>query len=193
MAAQYPVSAAMKRILLVSLPVLACLASAGCNRPSVPLPSNAETAAQSTPTRAAAVQFVPANAPVAWTAVSTCNFEQIDGQAYSGKPIGVKKGAEFLMTGFLFSAPSKSVPQAIRLRAISEDGAHAYEAPVAGRYDRPDVPGYFKIGDWALHSGLEQLLSSQGLPVGKYHLLLVFEDKGQSYVCDNGRQLAVTP
>jgi hypothetical protein len=185
----------MKRVLLVSLPILVCLASAGCDRPTVPLPSTSPSAspAKPEPAKSAAVQFAPANTAVAWTPASTCNFEQIDGQAFSGTPISVKKGAEFLMTGFLFSKPSKSVPTAIRLRATSQDGAHSWEAPVLGRYDRLDVPGYFKVGDWALHSGLEQLMSTQGLPPGTFHLLIVFEDRGKPFVCDNGRQLIVAP
>jgi hypothetical protein len=167
-----------------------------CNRPSVPLPSAGAAngnSPQSEPTRAAAVQFLPVNGTVAWAPITTCNFEYLDGKEFAPTGVEVKKGAEFLATGFLFSQPTQSVPTTTRIRAVSKDGARSFEAQVSGRYDRPDVPGYFKIGDWALHSGFEQLLSSQGLPPGSYHLLLVFEDKGQAYVCDNGRQLVVTP
>lgn len=168
----------------------ACAMTA-CHQPEVP--NLAASAAATANHGGAASQFVAVARPDVLSPATTCNFEQVDKKPLTGEPIPVKAGAEFLISGFFFSEASRSVPTKSRLRAISEDGTKTWDADVSGRYDRPDVPVYFHVGYWAQRSGFEQLVSSKALVPGIYHLLVLFEDKGQLYVCDNGRHLVVGP
>lgn len=185
--------------------VLLILILAGCDRPEVPLSStsadnsNSQGAAASAATGtvaqvlAAAESFAPVDTTIPLTAVSTCNFEQINGQSFTTAPINVAAGSDFVAVGFAFSEVGKVVPPELRLRAISADGQSAWEASVTGRLDRADVPAYFNIGDWAFRSGFEQLVSSKGLAPGSYRLVLTFEDAGKNFACDNGRQIVIAP
>jgi hypothetical protein len=192
---------------LLGASLLTALMLAGCDRPDVPsaqpaapaattspagTPASAPAAATPAPTVSAsgAAGFVPADTSVPLAPMASCNFEQVDGQPYAAAPLRVGADAEFVVTGFAYDAARETVPADLRLRVIAADGA-AWEAPVRGRMDRPDVPTYFKLGDWARPSGFEQLLSSRGLAPGEYRLVLVFSGDGKQFACDNGRRLAI--
>ncbi len=180
----------MKTSIRTAALIASALAVSACHQPSVPVLSAQAPAAESP---AATSDFIVVTTPDVLSPVASCNFEQVDKKPFTAEPIAVKAGAEFLVSGFFYSKASESVPDEARLRAISADGTKTWDADVSGRYDRPDVPGYFHVGDWANRSGFEQLVSSKALAPGNYHLLLLFEDKGMTFVCDNGRQLVVTP
>lgn len=167
-----------------------CAIMAGCDRPVVPAIQPDAGPADTGP---AAARFALIEATVAPTAVTTCNLERLDATPFANAPATIKGGSDFVAAGFLYSEASNSVPAKIRLRAISADGQQAWDAPIEGRLDRPDVPSYFNIGAWAQRSGFEQLLSSSGLDVGDYRLVVTFDDDGKQFACDNGRQLIIQP
>jgi len=171
-----------------------------CDRPTVPLAGPAAQVVAPAPSAsvpvAAPVVEVVGFTTVATTtplsAVTTCNFETIDGKPFTDAPIAVSAGSDFKIAGYLYDAQSKSVPADLRVRAIAADGS-AFDAPVPGRVERQDVPSYFKIGDWALHSGFDTLLPGASLAPGEYRLVLTYAQGGQLYACDNGRRMVVGP
>lgn len=196
-----PARAALRPAALLT----AALLLAACDRPEVPsaqpgapaaapapAPGAPAAAAPAAPTATAsgAATFAPADVAAPLAPMASCNFEQVDGQPYGATPLRVQADAEFVVTGFAYDATRETVPADLRLRAIAADGG-AWEAPVRGRMDRPDVPTYFKLGDWARPSGFEQLLSSRGLAPGEYRLVLVFSGDGKQFACDNGRRLVI--
>jgi len=97
-----------------------------------------------------------------------------------------------MMIGYIFDTESETVPEDIRVRAIANSGA-AFDAPIRGRINRPDVPAYFKIGDWALRSGFEALLPTGALEPGDYHVVLTYSKGDKLFACDNGRTVTVLP
>jgi hypothetical protein len=173
-----------------------------CDRPDVPAaqpqadaPSDASGAPAVAPasiptTTSGAAVFAAADLTVPLAPMASCNFEQIDGQPFADAPLQVQKDADFVVTGFAYDATREVVPSDLRLRAIGPDGA-AWEAPVRGRLDRPDVTTYFKLGDWARASGFEQLVSGKGIAPGEYRMVLVFAADGKQFSCDNGRRVVV--
>jgi len=183
--------------LLVALPLATALLVVGCERPEVPLPVISTPAATAAPTPVAkpmvAAQLVPAPVSVPYAAWSTCNMEHVDGQAFSSQPSGVKAGHDFTIDGYAFIESRQSVPKDIKLRVLSAGSALAWEADIKGRVNRPDIPQYFKLGEWAAGAGIEQLFSSAALPPGTYHLLFTASDGDGKLICDNGRRIAISP
>jgi len=142
---------------------------------------------------AAPVAGVLAEAPleVGRTEIKTCNIEAIDGKHWESAPLPVAAGASFLLGGFLFDEPKQSVPATLTMRLVSQDQKHAWETPVLDKLDRPGLPEFLKVGDWALRSGFQQQVQLGSLPQGRYHLEVSFERDGERFVCDNGRDIEV--
>ncbi len=172
------------------------LVLSGCERPEVPLPENAVAHAQASAAVAAPVRAARlARAPVAvaYTAWTSCNMEQLDGQPFTGVPLSVKAGSDFVVAGFVLNEERQEIPTDIKLRVLSDGNVNAWEVGMNGPVDRPDIPPYFKLGAWAAGAGIEQLVSSAGLPPGTYHLVFTFSDGDRKLICDNGRQLTIRP
>jgi hypothetical protein len=184
-------------LLRAALPWAMALFVVGCERPEVPLPIIPSSAATPSPApvaeRMVATQLVPAPISTPYTAWSTCNMEHVDGQAFSSKPSSVKAGKDFAIDGYAFIEGRQSVPTDIKLRVLSTGSALAWEADIKGRVNRPDIPQYFKLGPWAAGAGIEQLFSSSALAPGTYHLLFTASDGGGKLICDNGRQIEISP
>ena len=176
--------------------IVAMLVLVGCQRPEVPLPENAEvdaraSAATAAPVTAAGLEAAPA--VVAYTAWKSCNMEQLDGHPFTGVPLSVKAGSDFVVAGFVLNEERQEIPTDIKLRVLSDGNVNAWEVGMRGRVNRPDIPQYFKLGAWAAGAGIEQLVSSTGLPPGTYHLVFTFSDGDRKLICDNGRQLTILP
>jgi hypothetical protein len=105
----------------------------------------------------------------------------------------VKAGGDFTVTGFVLNEDRQEIPTDIKLRALSDGNVNAWEVDMKGRVNRPDIPQYFKLDAWAAGAGIEQLVSSAGLPPGTYHLVFTFSDGDRKLICDNGRQLTIQP
>ena len=125
--------------------------------------------------------------------ISTCNIEAIDGRPFAGEPLEVPGAGRFLLGGFLFDADTQSVPDNLRMRLVSSDQKSAWETEVEGRLDRPGLPEFLGIGNWALRSGFMQEVQVGKLAPDRYHLEVSFERDGKRYVCDNGRDILVRP
>jgi hypothetical protein len=134
--------------------------------------------------------FEPANTATPLQPASSCNIERIDQQAYSDAPITVAAGKGFTVAGYVYDAEHERVPAELRLRAIAADGS-AFEARLHARIDRPDVPQYFGIGEWARRSGFEAALPPAALAPGEYRLVLTFANGAKLYACDVGRKLRI--
>jgi len=174
-------------------------ALAGCDRPEVPSAQPAPAAAPSQDAATAgppavaagAAELLAVDTSAPLVPMDSCNFEALDGQAFADAAVSVPAGADFLVSGFAYDKARQLVPAKLRLRVIAADGS-AWEAPISGRLDRPDVVTYFKLGDWARGSGFEQLVSSKSLAAGEYRLVLVFDGADQVHACDNGRRMVLS-
>lgn len=184
--------AAAASVLLLGIATLA-----GCKptepEHQAPITTAVSAAAPATPAGEVPGVLIPAPIEVDRNPLTTCNIETVNEVHFSGKPIPVKADGAFMLGGFLFDAETKSVPDNIRMRLVGPDQQHAWETPVEGRMDRPGLPEYLKIGDWAFRSGFMQQVRTDGLAVGKYHLEVSFIRDGKRFVCDNGRDVLVTP
>lgn len=123
----------------------------------------------------------------------TCNIEAVDETHFSESAIKVRQDGEFTLTGFLLDADTKTVPDQLRLRLVSFTDPQAWEAPIDGRVDRPGLPEYLHLGDWALRSGFVQKVSLAGLAPGRYRLEVSVVRGDKYLICDQGRELAITP
>ncbi len=126
------------------------------------------------------------------TDLTTCNIETINGAHFASEPLPVKAESQFDIGGFLFDAGTKSVPDNLRMRLVSQDQKQAWETAIEGRMDRPGLPEFLKVGDWAFRSGFLQTVQTSGLPPDLYHLEVSFTRDGKRFVCDNGRNVEVT-
>lgn len=198
--------------LLTATAVVSLLALSGCEQqtamaPTGPAPSveapapptdivvalQPETAVPATGVLSAAD---PAQALLAVTSDPVkgppCNLEMIGGINTSEPKIELPAGSKMVVSGWMFSRPTHSVPVNRYLRVQTEDGSSAWETIVGGRKDRPDILPWFNIGAWALNSGFEQEVLLGQLPAGRYHLLMTYTENGKAYACDNGRLVTVT-
>jgi hypothetical protein len=204
------------RAFALTATVLTCLVGlSACEKPAVPAPADTAATTGAQPAAAPAVAAVPLQpeTAIAATGVLTpankdmtlvpvaaipqkgpsCNLEVIAGVNTTEPKIEVKAGSSMSVSGWMYSAPTQSVPVNRYLRVETEDGASAWETILGKHLDRPDILPWFNIGDWALSSGFEQDVALGKLPAGRYHLLLTYTENGQTFVCDNGRLVTVTP
>lgn len=186
------------RVLAAGLSLAIIAALAAC-KPTEPTAATPPPAAPETPAAAApagpppVVAGVLASAPleVERNEITTCNIEAIDGTHFAGAPLPVAAGGKFLVGGFLFDATTESVPDNLVLRLVGPGQTEAWETPIEGRMDRPGLPEFLKVGQWALRSGFMQEVQVGTLAPGRYHLEVSYERDGKRYVCDNGRDIEI--
>jgi hypothetical protein len=133
-------------------------------------------------------QFAKA-APGEAKAASDCNLEQLDGMDLGATPVAIPRSDGSLVAkGWLFSRQSQGVPAQRWLRLVGDE---SWDAPILQNLPRPDVPAYFRVGDWAAPSGFQQWSGLREVPAGRYHLLLAYRENGQLFLCDNGRVVEI--
>ncbi len=162
-----------------------------------PMPVDAQAAAGNAPAKqdaaVPAAKMQPAVLDIGHETFPTCNIEAIDDQHFSGSAIAAKPDGEFTLTGYLLDAETRTIPGQLRLRLVSFADPQAWEAPIDGRVDRPGLPEYLHLGAWALRSGFVQKVSLSGLAPGRYRLEVSVVQGDKARICDQGRELAITP
>lgn len=118
----------------------------------------------------------------------SCVIGSINGVNYN-KTVILKQGAVIGLGGWLIDKMSQTVPNRAWIVLAGEGAAKSYQAPITLREKRPDVSQYFgDVSDYT-NSGFIVDIASTTLPLGNYHLYIVFDHEGVYYTCDNGRQL----
>lgn len=173
---------------LLPLPLLAALAA--CQEPNAP-PAAQEGAAQAPAPVAPAPPPVPApdaQEEARREASQFCNIESVAGARLDGSPPRVSGMVD--VRGWLGHADATPVTAAF-LEASASDGASGYRTPVQPSLPREDVRQAFPGRDELANSGFQAMLDLGGAAPGDYHLFLVYEAGGRSYVCDNGRHVII--
>jgi hypothetical protein len=159
-----------------------------------PTPTSTESAAPSaeSPTLAVA-QTVPAGIVVDhWTLGGRCTIDSINLVPQSTKPVDVKLGAPVKISGWAYDKAGTRLPDAVHVRFASRSGAYYWgTASIGARRD--DVRKVEHLPDAMTGTGFELSFDSNLLPPGEYALVLLLRSGDNTYLCDNGRKLNVTP
>lgn len=174
----------------------ACLSLlAACQEPNEPKPAAVEVAATS-PEPAATQQ--PAAAQPQAEAIDLlanpapsqlCNVEFIDGVAFG--PSVMPTTGRFVIRGWLGDASGARPVQATLVLARAGDGAKTL-VPISLEVERPDVVTAFPGKPGLDRSGFEKQVDLSAQEPGQFHMYLAYAVGGQSYVCDNGRQVQLS-
>jgi hypothetical protein len=122
---------------------------------------------------------------------SACNMERIDGQLFGSAPQKVRVGAAIKLAGWVVDGPNASVPEAVFIRAETQDKHRVWHAPIGLTVDRSDVSGERGKSQSMLRSGYEAVIRTDALPAGTYRLLAAFSTKTEKALCDNGRTIVI--
>lgn len=118
----------------------------------------------------------------------SCVIASINGTHYS-QTAKLQRGTVIGLGGWLIDKISRSVPNRAWIVMVGDASTGSYQAPILLHEKRPDVSEYFGGVAGYRNSGFIVDVASQSLPVGTYHLYIIFEGRGVYYSCDNGRQL----
>lgn len=168
---------------LLPLPLLAALVA--CQEP------NAPPAAEGVATAPSPGAVPPApGAPdeMRREASEFCNIESVAGVRLDGTPPRVSGVVE--VRGWLGHGDATPVTSAF-LEASTSDAAPGYRTPVEPSLPREDVQQAFPGRDHLASTGFQVMLDLGGAAPGDYHLFLVYEAGGRTFVCDNGRHVII--
>lgn len=180
----------------VSLVLASCIQ--GCSEYPAGFKKNDDRGAVECPPAVGGANFtrftegIPAFLREGYAIDSSCNLERVDGRVLGQAPVEVKSKQSITAAGWAVDVKSVVVPEAVVIRAISEDDGAVFFAPVALSIRRDDVVAHVGGGHAYSQSGFDADVDLGDLRPGSYRLQLAFSSKGRAALCDNGRRLVVT-
>jgi len=135
----------------------------------------------------------PAVTPSAWKAGGKCNIEALDGAAFDGPPLVLKKGAHARIAGWALDPEGTVTPDVVHLRFSSPTAGEFY-GTASKRSVRDDVNRTYPVRAKAsAESGFELAFGTDELPAGSYALTTVMQIGSEVFICDNGRKVTRVP
>lgn len=121
--------------------------------------------------------------------IQNCNLEGAGKVEFGAQPVSLKASEKSGFAGWI-DASGLAQPT-YWLRFDNQPASHHFQMPVTLTVQRPDVASTHPGAP--LVSGFDVDLPADSLPVGEYHVYLAASADGQTYACDNGRHVDVTP
>lgn len=121
--------------------------------------------------------------------IETCNVEQVNGQAFTGTPVVVAKGAPVAVSGWVIDV---SAPGAAELRLVNVADASTYSVAISADVPREDVAKSFQADPVTVKPGFNVVFNAAPLQSGDYRLQIVVPSVEQgAAACDNGRVISL--
>lgn len=123
--------------------------------------------------------------------VRSCNIEHISGENFDVDKT-VSAGARIALDGWVADAVNRSSPSELWIELTGGPPGADLVVPISFRFQRPDVRDALGGDRHYTLLGYMLNLDTTPIPVGRYHLLMIFKHGSTYYRCDNGRYLNVT-
>lgn len=127
--------------------------------------------------------------PGAYTPLSSCNLDVMNGSVVAGSPVKMRAGSVNTFGGWI-DASGLATP-GFWLRFDDTQNHRYLEAPIQLTIKRPDVVAVHP--DAPSVSGFSVSVAANALPAGPYHAYLVVQSGGMTHICDSGRHIEVEP
>lgn len=123
--------------------------------------------------------------------MSSCVIASINGENFNTTAATIEAGTNIGMGGWLVDKPAQDVPSHAWIVLAGAKPQESYQSAITFHEKRPDVRESFGGAPGYTNSGFIADLSSTNLPIGEYHVYIVFSRGDAYYTCDNGRHVDI--